>query len=75
MPGARKYIEVLILVIVWMASGWISRFDANALGNMGASGTRKHVIDKTGSVTDTPYLEVEQSHQSLPPSGESKQII
>lgn len=30
MPSARKYIEVLIFVIVWMASGWIFHLDANA---------------------------------------------
>ena len=30
MPGARKYIEVLILVVVWMAAGWIFHLDPNA---------------------------------------------
>jgi membrane protease YdiL (CAAX protease family) len=30
MTGARKYIEVLIFVVVWMASGWIFHLDANA---------------------------------------------
>jgi membrane protease YdiL (CAAX protease family) len=30
MPGARKYIEVLIFVVVWMAAGWIFHLDANA---------------------------------------------
>ena len=30
MPGARKYIEVLMFVIVWMAFGWIFHLDANA---------------------------------------------
>src|SRR6516162_6305515 len=29
MPGARKYIEVLIFVVVWMAAGWIFHLDAN----------------------------------------------
>src|ERR1017187_4205682 len=30
MPTARKYIEVLAFVAVWMAAGWIFRLDANA---------------------------------------------
>src|SRR5437773_9056998 len=30
MPGARKYIEVLIFVVVWMAAGWIFHLDVNA---------------------------------------------
>ena len=30
MPIARKYIEVLAFVAVWMAAGWIFRLDANA---------------------------------------------
>jgi hypothetical protein len=30
MPGARKYIEVLIFVVGWMAAGWIFHLDANA---------------------------------------------
>jgi hypothetical protein len=30
MFGARKYIEVLIFVIVWMASGWIFHLEVNA---------------------------------------------
>src|SRR2546423_2833123 len=30
MPGARKYIEVLMFVVVWMAAGWIFHLDANA---------------------------------------------
>ncbi len=30
MPSARKYIEVLIFVVVWMAAGWIFHLDANA---------------------------------------------
>jgi hypothetical protein len=30
MPGARKYIEVLIFVVVWMAAGWTFHLDANA---------------------------------------------
>ena len=29
MPGARKYIEVLIFVVVWMAAGWIFHLDTN----------------------------------------------
>jgi membrane protease YdiL (CAAX protease family) len=30
MPAARKYIEVLMFVVVWMAAGWIFHLDANA---------------------------------------------
>src|SRR6187200_1938283 len=30
MPAARKYLEVLGFVAVWMAAGWIFRLDANA---------------------------------------------
>ncbi len=30
MPTARKYVEVLAFVAVWMAAGWIFRLDANA---------------------------------------------
>src|SRR6478672_9976088 len=30
MAGARKYIEVLIFVVAWMAAGWIFHLDANA---------------------------------------------
>lgn len=30
MPTARKYIEVLAFVAVWMAAGWIFRLDVNA---------------------------------------------
>jgi hypothetical protein len=30
MLGARRYIEVLIFVVVWMAAGWIFHLDTNA---------------------------------------------
>ena len=30
MPRERKYIEVLIFVVVWMAAGWVFHLDANA---------------------------------------------
>jgi len=30
MPAARKYTEVLIFVVVWMAAGWIFHLDVNA---------------------------------------------
>lgn len=30
MSGARKYIEVLVFVVVWMAAGWIFHLDGNA---------------------------------------------
>jgi membrane protease YdiL (CAAX protease family) len=29
MPTARRYVEVLIFVVVWMAAGWIFHLDAN----------------------------------------------
>src|SRR5437773_10141515 len=30
MPGARKYIEVLIFVVLWMAAGWVFHLDTIA---------------------------------------------
>jgi hypothetical protein len=30
MHGARKYVEVLVFILVWMAAGWIFHLDANA---------------------------------------------
>ncbi len=30
MPAARRYTEVLIFVLVWMAAGWILHLDVNA---------------------------------------------
>jgi len=30
MPTARRYVEVLIFVVVWMAAGWIFHLDVNA---------------------------------------------
>ena len=47
-----------------------------SLGDEEASGTRKRVIDKTGRLLQVlTILRVGQSHQALPPSGHSKQII
>src|SRR5204863_2247678 len=52
------------------------RRSIRALGDKEASGTRKRLIDKTRRLLLVlAILRIGQSHQSLPPSGECKQII